>query len=66
MFAHFTNLYSSAGQRKDSAYDISNLDNVSPEVLISAGCMEPDESTSMPYLRTIFHFVFEIEFEFYK
>jgi hypothetical protein len=50
MFAHFTNLYSSAGQRKDSVYDISNFDNVSPEVLISAGCMAPDESTFMPYL----------------
>ena len=53
MFAHFSNLYSSAGQRKDSVYDISNFDNVSPEVLISAGCMAPDESTFVPYLQII-------------
>ena len=63
MFAHFTNLYSSAGQRKDSVYDISNFDNVSPEVLISAGCMAPDESTFVPYLHYYF-FSFCLQFIF--
>ena len=54
MFAHFTNLYSSADGRKDSVYDISNFDNISPEILIAAGCVAPDESTFMLYLRIIF------------
>ena len=54
MFAHFTNLYSVAGGRKDSVYDISNFDTISPEVLIAAGCVAPDESTYLLYLRIVF------------
>lgn len=56
MFAHFTNLYSSVGGRKDSAYDISNFDNISPEILIAAGCVAPDESTYMLYLQIFYIF----------